>query len=485
MSTKTNVSRRRTSKRPGRRSIEAWIDRFVGQSLDAPKYLAIAGALARAIEAGEIAAGERLPPQRALAQALGVDLTTVWRAYARLRALGLLEGESGRGTFVRAGGSQSGPVVDLSMNLPPPPGHLSLRDLVTRGIADVLRNGDPTALMSYRSGMGSRRDRLAAVAWLAPRLGDRVGASLEETAHERLLVAPGAQVALAALLPLLAHPGEVVLAEPLTYPGFIAAARHAGLRMAPMPCDENGPIPDAIADARPLHGARTIPKAIYVTPTLQNPTARTMSEERRVALVELARRHDIAIIEDDAYGAFLPEVTPLARLAPERVYLISTLSKCLSPGLRTAYVVAPTREAAAQAAGAIRAVGQMPTPVLSDLATLWIEDGTAHRMFEAVKAESEARMSLARTILPARARFGAGGFHLWLTLPPRWRLGDYLAAARERGVVTEGSETFAVTPAEQFGEAPGVRISLGAVPSRAQLARGLELLAALEEKPAP
>lgn len=458
------MSRRFANVAP-RRTPETWTARFLEAPPEGPKYLAIAAALAHAVETGELSAGARLPPQRRLARDLGVDLTTITRAYAAARAMGLLDGEVGRGTFVRNAGSASGPIVDLSMNLPPPPGALSLRDLITQGIAEVLRDGDPAALMSYRGGMGSRRDRAAAALWLAPRLGD--------IALDRVFVAPGAQSALAALLPLIARPGDVTLAEPHTYPGFLGAARLHGVRLAAMACDAEGPLPDGLAALC----EQVKPRGLYLTPTLQNPTARTMSAARRIAVIEIARRYDLSIIEDDAYGAFLPEFTPLARLAPERVFHVSTLSKCLSPGLRTAFVVAP--EAARGSVGeALRAAALMPVPVLSDVATRWIETGAAQTLFKAVKTESAARMRLARGVLPKQAQGNAAGFHLWLAIPAHWTLSAYLAAARERGVVVVGSDSFAVGA----DPTPSVRISLGAAADRGRLEHGLKALTALSDR---
>ena len=456
---KSNVSSRRSAARA-----PAWIARLRQEMGRGPKAQAIADGLSRAVSAGELALGERLPTQRALARDLGVDLTTVTRAYDQARAQGLLAGEAGRGTYVRGAASPAGPVIDLSMNAPPPPGEEQLRDLVGKGVAEILRNGDPAALMNYRGGMGARRDRAAAASWLAPRLGD--------VAPSRVFVAPGAQSALAALLPMLARAGDTILAEPLTYPGFIAAARLYGFKIVAMPCDQDGPIVARLEDLC----RKAKPRALYLTPTLQNPTTRTISPARRRAIAAAARKHDLTIIEDDAYGAFLPDAAPLARLAPERVFHVSTLSKCLSPGLRTAFVVA--REAAAADTGeALRAAAQMPAPILSDLATRWLETGIADRLFAAVRAESAARMRLARAILPARAQGGPHGFHLWLSLPKGWEIPAYVAAARARGVVTVGAEAFAIDAERP----PAVRVSLGAVADREKLAHGLRALAALED----
>lgn len=457
-SPKANVSPRRTAS-----ARDGWIARLKAQPAEGPKYLSIARELAAAVESGELAPGDRLPPQRRVAEALGVDLTTVTRAYAHARERGLLDGEVGRGTFVRGAASPTGPIIDLSMNLPPPAGGESLRDLIGRGLAATLKNNDPAALMNYRSGMGSLRDKRAAAAWLQPLLGDVDPA--------RICVAPGAQAALAALLPMLARSGDTVLAEPSTYPGFLAAARLLGVRVAALECDDEGPLLDAL-EAQ-CKSAR--PKAIYLNPTLQNPTTRTIGASRREAVVAIARKHDLIIIEDDAYGRFAPNVTPLARLSPEQVIYVSTLAKCLSPGLRTAFVVSPPA-LSAQVSEALRAAFLMPVPLLSDMAVHWIESGLAQRLFNAIAAESAARMKLARKMLPARAKGGAGGFHLWMSLPTGWSAQAYAAAARGQGVVFVASHDFA---AEADTE-PNVRISLGAPPDRETLARGLRALADLE-----
>jgi len=168
---------------------------------------------------------------------------------------------------------------------------------------------------------------------------------------------------------------------------------------------------------------------------------------------------------------------PLARLAPERVFHVSTLSKCLSPGLRTAFVVAP-EGLEARVSEALRAACQMSTPLLSDLAVRWIESGTAQRVCASVKAESAARMKLAKSILPARAKGAPAGFHLWMETPAGWTLKEYMAAARAKGVAMVGAEEFAVGD-----PAPAVRVSLGAAPDHQRLVSGLMAICALEGGP--
>lgn len=429
---------------------------------DAPKYLIIADALAAAVERGELAPGDRLPPQRRVAEALSVDLTTVTRAYAQARTMGVLEGETGRGTFVRGAPTPAGPLVDLSMNLPPSPADTNWRDLIARGVSSALRDNDAATLMTYRAGLGTRRDKLAGAAWLAPLLG-----AMDEA---RIFLAPGAQGAIAALLPMLAYAGECILAERFTYPGFLAAARMHGVNITPMACDAEGPLIAALeSQIKKLR-----PKALYLNPTLQNPTARTISGARRDAIAAIAQKHALLILEDDPYGLLGSRETPIAARAPDHVIYVTTLSKTIIPGLRTAFVVAPSRMTE-RVAEALRASYQMPPPLLSDMAVRWIESGTAKQLLKGVITESAARMKIARAILP-RAEGGPLGFHLWMRLPAHLNPDAYGNAARAQGVVTVPSRDFATEERAEFF----VRISLGAPPDRDSLARGLRALAALE-----
>ena len=176
-----------------------------------PLYLAIADAIGRAIDARELHPGERLPPQRQLATALAVDLTTVTRGYAEAQRRGLIDAVVGRGTFVRGGtwtpepAGDTASLVDMSMNLPPLPADPSLREMLRAGLDDLLCQADLATLMSYHLGAGSPPDRAAATDWLRPILG--------QVDPARALVCTGAQCAFTALLMLLTRPGDTILAK--------------------------------------------------------------------------------------------------------------------------------------------------------------------------------------------------------------------------------------------------------------------------------
>ncbi|WEX86344.1 PLP-dependent aminotransferase family protein [Sinorhizobium garamanticum] len=435
-----------------------------------PLYLSIADALAADIAAGGLKEGTRLPPQRALAGALGIDFTTVSRAYNEARARGLIEGRVGQGTYVKArrkNGGRSfggGGLVDMSMNLPP---LFEDSDLIARmwgGIDALEDERGLELLMRYQAIGGALPDKTAGAAWLRPRLG--------EVAAERLLICPGAQGALLATVSMLAARGDVICAEALTYPGLRSLAAHLGIGFAAVAVDEQGLLPEAFEAACVKHR----PKALYCNPTLHNPTTATLSLKRREAVIAIARRHDVAIIEDDAYGALPTDpVPPLAALAPDLVYYVAGLAKCLSPALRIAYLVVPDAVSSVRLEGAIRATAGMASPLSAAIATRWIEDGTADAALAAIRAEAGRRQRIAAEILPAdRVLTNPEAFHLWLTLPPGWTRGEFTARLRTAGISIVTSDAFALANPPE-----AVRLGLGAAETRAELERSLAIIADL------
>lgn len=432
-----------------------WLRRV--EALSGPAYRRIAQALETAVAEGELQAGDQIPAQREVARVLGIDFTTVTRAYALACERGLVEGAAGRGTFIRLRTNEDeAGLVDLSMNLPPPPAGLQLGTLLREAASAILVRSDPATLMAYHPVAGSLAQRTAGAAWLAPTLGGVDPA--------RVIVASGAQTALSALLDHLTAPGDVILVEAFAYPGLLATAARRGLTVVACPLDDQGLEPEALARLVAEHR----PRLICCTPTFQNPTAATMDLARRQAVVEIARAAGVTIVEDDAYGLLPAAPLPaLASLWPEGVFHVATTAKTLSPGLRVAYVVAPPGRAEGLAA-TLHAIAQMPPPLMAAVVTSWIRDGDAARVLAGVREEAVARRVLAVELLPA-AVGGVESLHVWLP--------GALAtpAARERGLALVGAEAFRAPGVA--GE--GLRISLGAAGRRATLTRGLRALAGL------
>ena len=439
-----------------------WIGRL--DPAAGPRYLQIVAQLEQAVANGLLRPGDRLPPQRRLAEHLAVDLTTVTRAFGEARERGLIDAVTGRGSFISARREQEGPPLDLSMTIPPAPKGLRLGELMQRGIAEILARSDADQLMNYHGGAGSLAERAAGAAWLAPLMG--------AVPPQRIAVVPGAQTALNALLSLLAQPGDTILMEPLTYPGLIGAARQRGLSVVPVASDNAGPLPDALEETADRHGA----KLFALTPTLQNPTCITIPERRRQDLVAIARRCDLILIEDDPYSLLAGDApVPLAALAPERTWHVATLSKVLTPGLRTAFVVMPEGTDSASFLAALRATALMPAPLMTALAAHWIRIGAAKDLLEGVRREAAERQSLAREILPETMQAHPYALHVWQLLPAHWARDRLIERARESGLGVMAADAFSTG-----GVAPdAIRIALGAIPERARLAEALSLLAGL------
>ncbi|MEM5471818.1 PLP-dependent aminotransferase family protein [Hoeflea sp. AS60] len=436
---------------------------------DGPVYLAIADALSADILSGRLVAGARLPPQRALAEALKIDFTTVSRAYAEAGRRGLVEGRVGQGTYVKSkrldvNNSVPSGLVDMSMNLPPRFDNPGLVARMWDGIGKLESTGGIDLLMRYQEAGGAGRDRESGARWLSSRL--------EDVTPERVVICPGAQGALVAVLGVLAAPGDTICVEALTYPGFRSVASHLRIELATVPIDDDGIIPEAFEKIC----AESKPKALYCNPTLQNPTTASLSLSRRHALVEIARRYQVPIIEDDAYGALpVDPIPPLAALAPELVYHIAGLAKCIAPALRIAYLVVPDGRAAARLNGAVRATASMASPLTAAIASRWIDDGTAEAVVAAIRQETAARQLIATGILPQEfIRADPEGFHIWLTMTPAWTRGEFASRLRSAGIGVVASDAFALASPPE-----AVRLGLGAPETRDELSQSLRIIADL------
>ncbi|MCX7508787.1 aminotransferase-like domain-containing protein [Delftia tsuruhatensis] len=443
-------------------SLPSWLPRLAVQR--GPRFLQIADALQAAVADGSLKPGDRLPPQRLLAAQLDVDLTTITRAYDEARRRHLLEGRGARGTYVAAPKVEWSSVLDLSMNTPPPPEGVDFDDMLKQGLSQVLMRADAQLLMTYHLGGGSDSDRKAAAQWLEPMFG-----SLDD---RQIVVCPGAQAAIAALILALTAPGDVILAEPASYPGLRAAAAQFGRRILAVQADRQGMVPEMLEQACREHR----PALVYLNPTLQNPTAITMSEGRRKQLASVARRCQVRIVEDDPYWLLADAPPPpIAAFAPQQVYYISTLSKCLTPGLRVAFVLMRDPHERQRFLVALRSFALMATPVTAALATQWILDGSAGQLMDGVRKEARLRHQMARDILAGRYSGAGDGLHVWLELPGYWTSAQLARAADSEGI--------AVTPAQAFATGSesvnAIRISLGSIKDRGRLHAGLQRLSHL------
>jgi DNA-binding transcriptional MocR family regulator len=428
-----------------------------------PLYLSLASTIAQDVQAGRLKAGDRLPPQRDLADQLGVTVTTVTRGYAEAERRGLVRGEVGRGTYICPPAFTSlspatGAAIDLGTNALLP--HVHAREL-TDALALLVSRSTPEYLFNYQPHGGRAEHRDIAARWLRK---SSVPADATTT-----LITSGAQHAMAVAISTLTAPGDVVLCEAATYTGMRSLANHLHIRLQPVAVDGEGLVPDALEDAAHESGGGIV----YCMPSGQNPTGRVMSRKRRQEIVRVAARLNLLIVEDDAYGFLFEGQAPLCSLAPERTFYLTSMSKSLVPGLRIGFLQTPPGWTD-RMIGAVFATTVIVTPLDAAAVCAWIEDGTAARVIAWKRQEIKARQQVARQVLGGIVSGSPECQHAWLQLPARWPADDFVREARQRGVIVNPGRDFAVA---RHDVPNAVRISLGPPADRDLLRKALTTLA--------
>lgn len=431
-----------------------------------PRYLALVDAIAEAIERGELKIGERLPPQRRLAWALGLNPSTTQQAYREAAARHLVSGEVGRGTYVLAGSKEAtlfhlkqknlqSRLIDVSTNVPviDPDNHD-----IERTLQALLQEGEVRSLEHYLSADALLLARAQGAAWLANR-GLHVSAS-------QVLLCGGAQQGLFSLLLSLCQAGEPVLVESLTAPGIKAACRQLRLPLHGIAQDRQGILADDLDRVARATGARVV----VLTPSLQNPTGACMSRERQQAIADVVHRHGLLLIEDDVYGA-LTDQPPMWPLLGQQGILVTSLSKTVGAGLRLGWIVADP-QLLAKVDPHAQATHWQVSPLNLQIACRWISDGTAGRRLAWQREETEQRWRLARKLLGGDRLYGQHPApHIWVSCPvPALTL---VQRCRANAVEVVPAEVFAV----KQSDLQAVRISLSAASSRAELKQALERVA--------
>mgnify|MGYP001403073566 CR=1 FL=1 len=434
---------------------DSWAPELAAKT--APLYHAIADAIEQDILKGVLRTGIKMPTHRALATRLKVTVATVTRAYAEASSRGLLVGEVGRGTFVRgaapptqAGNSETN-LVDFRLNQPPT---AEVESILERELGTLGEHVRSMRLLGYQLAPGRPHQRAAGARWAA--------LAGVDTDPGRVIITNGAQQALMATFTVLTQPGDLIVTESLTYPGIRSLAELFHVKIKGLEIDDGGVVPasfEAVCKVGPVAG-------IYLTPTIHNPTATTLSLQRRLEIARIAKHYNVPIVEDDIYGPLVGgNPTPIFTIVDHDCYYICGTSKTVAPGLRIGYLVAPARMVQ-YLSNAVHATTWSAPPLNVEIVTSWIETGIAKRILEMHREESTRRLVLARRIL---AGFDAVipdvGYHVWLRLPEEWRNTDFVQVAHANGVAVSPSNLFAVVPTDAQ---PAVRISLG-LPDNADL----------------
>lgn len=446
-----------------------------------PKYLSLSRALRESIRSGDLPANSQLPTVRDLAWRLHLTPGTVARAYQLATQEGLLAATVGRGTFVAAQSPRLGPtqplyaeritggstgIVDLRAPQVPEMGQAQAMRQALLAMADSTGKG----WLDYTSQTGEAALRAEVVAWM----GDRI---LGPVGPEDVALTHGGQNAIHLIFDCCLR-GErpVVLIEDLAYPGFRYAARAARAEVVPVELDEYGIVPAALEAACRRHGAQVL----CLTTEAQNPTTGRMPIKRRQEIAEIARAYDLQILEDDCYSVATSDIPSLRALAPERVWLVGSVSKTLSAALRFGYVICPAGMGEAGRLTAQHGFFALSRPV-ADLMLHLFQSGDAARIRERVQAEFAARQQILVNHLGAfDLGWQPGVPFVWLRLPQGWRASTFLRTAETRGVLVRSADEYALI----HGRAPNaIRIAIAAGLPRDAFETAMRTLSDLLAKP--
>ncbi len=443
-----------------------------------PRYLAIADALAADLTGGQLSPGDRLPTHRDLAYRLGLTVGTVSRAYAEAQRRGLISGEIGRGTYIQGDRNDSGQRLDLAIQDTPSeffdfslnlPASGPAQQVLATTLGELTRSSGLSSLLDYQPETGMRHHRAAGAKWLA-----KIGI---DATPDQVAVTNGAQNGMTVAFSAVARPGDTVLTESVTYPGIKEIAEQLNLRLVGVPMDQFGLRPEALEEVF----AANRPRVLYCIPTLQNPTSRIMPEPRRRDIADIARTHGVTIIEDDVYG-LLPKdrPPPLAAIAPDITIYITSISKSIAPGLRVGYVYAE-EEKLGRIGSAMRGDCRMATPLMAEIVTRWIEEGSAWRMIDWQREEVTKRQAIvAQALAGLDYETDPESYHLWLSLPEPWRAEEFVTQVRTRKVIVMPAEAFVVGRSQP---PHAVRICIGPAQNHERLRAGLSIIAETLENP--
>jgi DNA-binding transcriptional MocR family regulator len=457
-----------------------------------PIYRQIYERLREQILAGALPEGTRLPPERALAEQLAVNRSTIVRGYRDLAADGLIDQRVGSGSRValalRAGQPDRTAAVPWWVTLPPWrvgqfPAVLGELAASEHGERIAFVQGVPPAEPSPLADLARSFARAAGDVNFVLTYGDSEGyAPLREAIARRMrargcavdprdvLMLTGSTQGITLVAQSLAEPGDEIIVEAPTYPGALQIFQIAGLRALTVPVDEDGMRVDHVEAI--LRTRR--PRFIYTMPSMHNPTGATMNDERRDRLVALARRYGVPIVEDDPYGELGdPQTMPLRARDADSVIYLSSFSKTIAPSLRLGWLIGP------------RTVYDrlLLRKQSYDMASsMYIQAGVCEYLathydphLAALRGELRERRAIAQRAIeewwPAGMRVAPNGdgYYLWATTPRERGARALLAAAERLGASflfgeaffaqAGGDHTFrlALTPVPRDAIAEGIR----------------------------
>lgn len=432
-----------------------------------PKYLALVKLLEEDVQNGTLKAGTKLPPQRELADFLNVNLSTISRAFKLCEQKGLLSASVGSGTFISSGattdpvlicGSENAKLIEMGAIIPVVENNGKVKEYMEK----MLKKPDSLDLLSYGVPEGTIRHREAGVEWLRK--------SGFHTDREHIVLAAGGQNALTACLGAFFERGDKIGTDPLTYPGVKTAAKLLGIHLIPVQSRNHEMTEEGIQYAIQNENI----KGLYVIPDFHNPTTHIMSVETRKMIARIAKGKNLLVIEDGLNNLLEEKpVPPIASFAPDHIVYLSSLSKTISAGLRTAFIHVPHRYRQ-ELITTLYSMNIAISPLLATVSAGLIEEGIADEIIVERKKKIIERNLIVNELLAGCPVAGELTCPLrYIQLPEHFTGKSFEARAKAAGVQVYGAERFAI------GNKPvpnTIRIAVTTPTNIAELSKGVKSL---------
>ena len=459
-----------------------------------PMYRQLAAELREQIVSGAMAEGYRLPPERELASRLEVNRTTVLQAYQQLKDEGLIASKVGKGTFVLPAASasrtshtsnsdfgnaitrttRSSAEMGTSQASSSGDNRFTYHDIASAERAqrgdtiidfatgspnpadipdDLLRSVSIEAFES-REFDGQPESPIEGFDELRALLAEHMSTRGVQCDVRNVMVLSGSEQGIDLIVRAFVNPGDCVLVEQSTFFPALQTFRSADARIIGVPVDEHGMRTDLLDG----YCARFRPKLIYTVPTFQNPTGTTLPPERRSELIDVARRYQCLIVEDDAYGDlwYGGESSDAHRPIPLKgmenagyVMYLSTFSKTVTSGLRTGWVVADPH-VINRLAALRRMVDQHTSTSSQRICLELLKEGRVAEhlrgLIKAYRIRRDAAIAALERYAPDEVYWTvpAGGYYIWVSLPDGVRSLDVLESCRSQGVTFMPGSVFDV-----------------------------------------
>ena len=475
----------------------------IDKNSSVPMYRQIVNQIRRQIISGKLSAGYILPPERKLADQLGVNRTTVLNAYRELKAENLIGSHVGKGTVVqplRDEPDESAPYTPAK----PVWSHFysdyssqfdgyslsSVRELAGSHYRISFATGTPndsllpsdlmeainTELFNHKPGTGELLSPVEGYDELRQSIAAYMSGKGTGCLPAEVMILSGSQQGIDLAARLFINPGDYIVVEEPSYFPALESFKTAGARLVGIPMDKDGMRTEFLEGIL----QRYHPKMIYTIPSYHNPTGATLSLARRKELIEIARRYHTLIIEDDAYGELCYDGSPLPTLKSMEnigyVIYISTFSKSVSPGLQTGWMIAD-KEVIRKMSGLGQMIDLHTSATSQKLCNQLLTSSRLEQHIGDLIKQYKERRDIAAAALEVCAPAGlswdlpAGGYYLWCRLPKGISARKLLEETKTERVVFMPGDIFFLSGREDRY----IRLNF-VYPPKAEIAEGIRII---------